>query len=813
MKTIRLFSENGFLLQSLKEAVDAIPAALFVKDTASRILLMNRACEEQWGIPFAEIRGTDGGAFFPPDQMDWFRAKDREVFAGGSQVDFEETFWNAKLRQNRTGHTFKKPLFSSDGSPICLVCTTFDITQRQQLENSLSEREARYRGVIETAADGFWCVDTEARLLEVNDAYVRKSGYSREELLGMKVPDLEARETPAQTAAHIRTVLEQGYDRFESVHRRKDGSLWPVEVVVSYWPLEEGRFFVFCKDLSEARKANELMRIATLIYQTSAEAVMVTDTDNNIIDVNPAFTHQTGYTLDEVYGRNPRMLQSGKHTKPFYEELWQALLQQGNWQGELWDRRKDGSLHVKLANISLIRNEDGSIYRHVAQFFDITDRKQKEELIWTQANYDTLTGLPNRRLFHDRLEQETKKANRSGQPLALLFIDLDRFKEVNDTLGHAKGDVLLVEAARRITACVRDTDTVARLGGDEFTVILNEFGDLASLERIAQTIINRLAEAFELGGDELCYVSASIGITLYPNDASNLDELMRHADQAMYVAKAEGRNRFNYFVPFMQHEAQEKLSLTNQLRQALSRGELEVHYQPIVEAATGRLDKAEALLRWNHPQRGQIPPDRFIPLAEESGLIREIGEWVFQQAIANIERWRDRYNRIIQVSVNKSPIQFDHPHSNDWIGQLERTGLPGNCITVEITERLLLKDSPGLRQRLLSFRNAGIEVSIDDFGTGFSALSYLKQFDIDYLKIDRSFVSNLTQQESAQALTEAIIVMAHKLGIKTVAEGVETLMQRELLTAFGCDYLQGFLFSRPLPLHDFEKRLQQETAS
>ena len=557
---------------------------------------------------------------------------------------------------------------------------------------------------------------------------------------------------------------------------------------------------------SEKLQAEESMKLAATIYGSSAEAVMVTDENNKIIDVNPAFVSQTGYSLDEVRGKNPSVLQSGRHEKAFYQKMWHDILEKGNWQGELWDRRKDGSLHAKFINISLIRHEDGSVYRHVAQFFDITDRKQKEELIWKQAYFDALTDLPNRRLFQDRLDQQIKKSHRTGTSLALLFIDLDRFKAINDTLGHAKGDQLLEEAANRIVGCVRETDTVARLGGDEFTVILPEFGGHLHLERVAQNIIRELARPFDLGDGDVGYISASIGIALYPDDADNYSNLMQHADQAMYLAKSEGRNRFNYFISSMQQEAQEKLALTNDLRQALVRGELEVYYQPIVEMLSGRITKAEALLRWHHPQRGMIAPSVFIPLAEESGLIIDIGDWVFQETVVAIAQWLKRFGSIIPISVNRSPLQFERSELN-WGSFLSGMGLPGNSITVEITEGMLLKQSEKVRQCLIDYRNDGIEVSIDDFGTGFSALSYLKRFDIDYLKIDRSFISDLTQDENDRALTQAIIVMAQSLGIKVIAEGVEVAEQRNLLMDFGCDFAQGFLYSRPVPKQEFEELL------
>jgi diguanylate cyclase (GGDEF)-like protein len=424
------------------------------------------------------------------------------------------------------------------------------------------------------------------------------------------------------------------------------------------------------------------------------------------------------------------------------------------------------------------------------------------------ANYDSLTKIPNRNLFHDRLRQEMKKSRRTKLPLALLLIDLDQFKEVNDTLGHGHGDTMLIETSQRIVSCVRESDTVARLGGDEFCVILPDFKGTEHIERIATNIIQKLQQSFDIGKNKV-FISASIGIAIFPKDASEIEVLLKQADQAMYMAKSQGRNQFTYFTASMQEAAVEKLSLSNDLRLALERRQLTVHFQPIVELSTGRVTKAEALLRWKHPVRGMVNPSVFIPIAEESGLINEIGDWVFEESISATKRWLEQFGELIQISVNKSPVQFERCEGTGWPETLARSGLPGNSITVEITEGLLLRDHSGIKRRLIEYCNSGMEVSIDDFGTGFSALSYLKRFDIDYLKIDRSFIKELQFDENDKALTEAIIVMAHKLGIKTIAEGVETEGQLTLLRSFGCDYVQGYIYSRALPSRDFELVLRR----
>lgn len=551
--------------------------------------------------------------------------------------------------------------------------------------------------------------------------------------------------------------------------------------------------------------AQESLRLAAMVYDNSSEAIMVTDAQNRIIAVNPAFTTMTGYAFEEVQGMNPRIFQSGRHDPAFYEDMWNELQSTGFWHGEIWDKRKDGNLHVKLVTINVIKDARGDIIRHVALFTDITSRKKVEELIWKQANFDALTDLPNRQMFRDRLEQEARKSDRSGRPLALMLIDLDRFKEVNDTLGHDQGDLLLVEAARRISDCVRKSDTVARLGGDEFIIILPDLADVARVERAAQSIIDALNEPFRLRANEV-YVSASIGITVYRNDSKNIDELFRNVDQAMYVAKNAGRNRFAYFTADMQEAALSRMRLASDLRSALAAGQFAVHYQPIVEMATGRIHKAEALIRWHHPARGLVSPAQFIPLAEETGLIVSIGDWVFTEAVNQVKRWRAALDPAFQISVNKSPIQIRHEGRShvSWPDYLREHGMPGQSIAIEITEGLLLQPEGAVKDKLLAFRDSGVQVAVDDFGTGYSSLAYLKEFDIDYLKIDRSFVCNLGRSKNDLVLCEAMIAMAHTLGLRVVAEGVETTEQRDLLRAAGCDYAQGYLYAKPLPPDAFE---------
>lgn len=564
-------------------------------------------------------------------------------------------------------------------------------------------------------------------------------------------------------------------------------------------------------DITDKHKREEAQRLAITVFNSVDEGVIVTDRDNRIMAVNPAFTTITGFVIDDVIGRNPAMFASGISPPTLYQEMWQHLQQHGQWTGELANQRKNGEIYIEWLSIKLVRNDRGQITHHVGVFSDITEKKKSEHLIWEQANFDALTKLANRHMLQDRLQQEIKKSRRDNLALALLIIDLDRFKEVNDTLGHDMGDVLLVEASQRIAACVRTSDTVARLGGDEFVIILAGLDDVGCVDRIARSLVQSLVQPFRLGTEE-AYISASIGIALYPTDANDIESLLKHADQAMYVSKNAGRNRFSYFAAGMQEAAQTRRRLTNDLRVALENNQFKVFYQPIVELASGRIYKAEALIRWQHPVRGLVSPAQFIPLAEESGLIIDIGDWVFREAARQAKRWRDIHDPNFQISVNKSPVQFrnDGGPYRSWFSYLKDLNLRGQGIVIEITEGLLMNVEKNVTEKLLAFRDAGIQVSLDDFGTGYSSLSYLKKFDIDYLKIDQSFVSNMESDRDNLTLCESMILMAHKLGLQVIAEGVEQESQRALLAEAGCDFAQGYLFSRPVAAEEFEMLLLAE---
>jgi len=553
---------------------------------------------------------------------------------------------------------------------------------------------------------------------------------------------------------------------------------------------------------AEASLTRSQLTHATIL-SSIADGVVVTDPQDIVRFVNPAALQLLGCTLTEALDHPLEQVvtlqdENTGHAAPVTPGTGRSSRLLANWSG----RR----LAVDV-EATLVLDHTGQRNGTAILLRDVTDKRTQEEFIWRQANYDAVTSLPNRNLFQARLQSEIERSRASGKPLALLLLDLDNFKEINDALGHDKGDQLLRSVARRLQSCIRGSDVLARLGGDEFTIILPGIVSRATAEQAAKWIFEELGKPFEIGGNQF-HVGTSIGIAIYPDDTTRPEDLLRFADQAMYVAKAEGRSRAVHFTPSMQASTERRRRLVSDLHQALPRGELALHYQPIVDLATRAITKAEALLRWTHPERGSISPLEFIPVAEDCGLIHEIGEWVFDQAVRMAGRL-ETLGYPLQISVNASPVQFAPraPTAMDWSRKLAELRIPRSRIAVEITESVMMADAPEVRERLLEFRNNGIEVAIDDFGTGFSSLSYLRRFDIDYLKVDASFTRGLVQNADDRALTEAIIVMARKLGLHTIAEGVETEEQRAILAQFGCSYAQGYLFSRPLPAADFERLL------
>ncbi len=706
------------------------------------------------------------------------------------------------------------------GHPTRMVGSISDITTRKQAEQALRASEARFRAIFENvdalAIQGY---SPDGTVLYWNRASTLLYGYRPEEAIGRSLYQLiippPAREAVRQEVAWMFS-RQQGAPAAHLQLQHKDGHL--VDVHSSHTVGNTGdQLMLFCLDIdlgaqmrAESARQESEQRYRAL-FAASADGVLVV-CGQHIVDANPAAARLFGCEIKDLVGLSPYNLLL-RHPSDSIESstMEQLYLQQHQHllQSEWRCRRLDGSQFD--ADLQLTAVELGGINHVLMSCRDVTQKKKDSLLIWQQANFDKLTGLPNRHMLQSRLEQEIARCQRDGLQLALLLLDLDHFKEVNDTLGHRAGDELLQLAAQRLQASVRHIDTVARLGGDEFTVIISTLDNPQQADELVERILQTLSAPYHLG-DDIAYLSASIGITICPDDSSDLETLLKNADQAMYAAKEQGRNRSCFFTPAMQQAAQIRVRLGKDLRQALASGQFQLHYQPILALGSGRISGAEVLLRWQHPQRGWVSPAEFIPLAEDSGLIMELGSWVFAEACRQLHAWRQLQPQL-RISVNVSPVQFFADNSNllQWPAMLAEHGLPGDSVILEITERLLLDNRDQVRTQLQALRECGIRVSLDDFGTGYSSLSYLKKFAIDYLKIDKSFVHQLEADDNDRALCEAIIAMAHRLGLRVVAEGIEQPAHRDWLCQAGCDFGQGFLFSQALPADAFGQLLHRES--
>jgi len=555
----------------------------------------------------------------------------------------------------------------------------------------------------------------------------------------------------------------------------------------------------------------DCQRLFEAIFESNTMAIMITGRDSRIIVVNRAFSRLTGYGEEEAVGKLPEFLNSERHDDTFYQTMWSDLRDNGEWTGEVWDKRKNGSfypawLHIKSVP-GLGREGVSEPVYYVSSFMDVSARKEAEERIRELAYHDVLTGLPNRLLLRDRLEHALARAQRRKHHLAVLFIDLDSFKNINDSLGHAVGDQLLKEVASRLCASVRDVDTVARLGGDEFVVVLENLPDASDAVSVATNIHTVFARPITVG-DQALHTSASIGIAIYPDDGENTESLIQNADTAMYQAKAQGHSHYQFFAPFMNEQARGKLALENTLRGALERDEFQLYYQLICDLRTGAIASVEALIRWESPGQGLVPPDKFIPIAEETGVIVQIGDWVIRQACRDLAGWQSQNLAPPRVSINISPRQLRQPGLAACIRTIiQDAGISASQLEFEVTESALM-DNPDMAACILSeLKNMGLGIVIDDFGTGYSSLAYLKKFPIDKLKIDRSFVRDLLSDNNDREITLAVISLSHNLGLQVTAEGVEVQEQLDFLRQHGCDYAQGYFFSRPMPPDAFQSFL------
>jgi len=744
----------------------------------------------------------------------------------------QQAFPNDKWLQEMEAESYiGASLNSSSGTPmgILVACSQqplknvacvkacFDmVVARTAAEMERMHTEERLRELLQVVEQSPLVIakaDINGYLDYVNKNFEATTGYTKEEVLGKDPRFLTEGATSDKVYKDIWNNITQGKVwSGEVLNKRKNGShFWAKatfgalrnanDEITGYISLKE--------EITQLKESEKHLRLAASVFETATEALVVTGTDKKIKRVNQAFSIITGYSSDEAVGQTPAMLQSGRHDKSFYNTMFNSLEENGAWQGEIWNRRKNGEIYPEWLRISEIRDSYGNLEGYVGLFSDITKRKQNESLIHHQANFDALTGLPNRNLFRDRLTHAIDLAEKNNKYAALLFIDIDRFKYVNDTLGHSFGDQLLQDIANRLTHNLQKPRTVARFGGDEFIVILPDESNLHFVESTVNKILKDLEQPYLLDGNQI-FASASIGVAVYPFDGKDTETLLRKADNAMYKAKDKGRNNFQFFTMEMDNEAQQRQELEHDLRQAIEKKQLFLVYQPIIDPVTGTIINAEALIRWQHPEKGLISPVQFIPLAEEVGLIIPIGEWVLREACNEALRWKSFSSKPPGVSINLSSIQFqkqDIPALVKTI--LAETHLPPERLTLEITESLLVDDDNETLKQLQEIRALGIGLSIDDFGTGYSSLSYLKKFPVSTLKIDRSFIMGLPDNSEDEALVSAILAMANSLNLTVVAEGVETQEQAELLKRKGCQYVQGYYFSKPLAKEAFEGLLLQ----
>jgi diguanylate cyclase (GGDEF)-like protein/PAS domain S-box-containing protein len=660
-------------------------------------------------------------------------------------------------------------------------------------------------------------LDVNGAVLEVNRAPLDRAGFRREDVIGQYFYDAPWWSYRSEVRARIMQSIErarQGHtDRFDVVAKMGD-DFQSLDFMISPVLDDQGNVIGLIPtavDVSHRKQVEADLRIAATAFASRA-GILVTDIDRKIVRANQAFLDAMGYTQDEIVGKDPRIFKSGKHTAEFYAEMWRSINTTGSWEGEIWDRRKDDRLIYRWLNITAITNEDDTVTHYVSTQTDITARKLAEEAVEHLAFYDPLTELPNRRLLSDRLQQAQASFVRTGNKGAILFIDLDNFKALNDTQGHDVGDLLLVQVAKRLKACVREGDTVARLGGDEYVVVLEDLSEdpveaATQAKAVGKKILLALNKPYQLVGYEYRN-TPSIGITLLSDQHQSIDEMLKQADIAMYQAKKSGRNTLQFFDPRMQEAINSRVSIEKELLAAVEQGEFELHYQAQVDEY-GKILGAEALIRWNHPTRGIVSPDKFIPLAEETGLILPIGSWVIEAACAQLKSWqKHEIARDLVLAVNVSAKQLQH---EDFVLQVrsiaEKYLITPSLLKLELTESMLVENVEGTIAKVEELRGLGIRFSLDDFGTGYSSLQYLKKIPLDQLKIDRSFVRGLESDRHDRYIVRTVIAIAQSLELSVIAEGVETEGQLQLLKEKGCKLYQGYLFGRPLPIELFERSL------
>ncbi|HYG88152.1 MAG TPA: EAL domain-containing protein [Azospirillum sp.] len=717
-----------------------------------------------------------------------------------ARYETQQWWWQA-ITTVLTGSTIL--LFIALGWSIARLGLAHIQTERAQAR--LRESEATFSAIFQASPEPVAIVERPTgAILDVNDAFERALGYGKAEVLGRPLPALLGAEG---SGGPLRTALD-GAERLTNREvrlARKGGEAFTALASLDGVRIGARDCHVFvARDISDRIAAEQSARMAASVFDNAREGILITDAHGTILRVNPAFSRITGYTPEEAVGQTPRLLNSRRHDRGFYRDLWASLVETGYWTGEIWNRRKSGEVYPEWLSISAVRDETGAVSRYVAVFTDITTIKHQEEALQHLAHHDALTGLPNRVLLADRMEQAISQARRNGKAMAVGYLDLDGFKPINDRFGHLAGDSLLIEVAKRIDGVLRGGDTVARLGGDEFAILLQNLNGVEDCGIALQRILDAVAEPIRLPGQEAAVaVSASIGVSLYPEDDENPDTLLRHADLAMYGAKQAGRNRFHLYDAAQDHRAEAHRETVDGLRRAIATGEFTLYYQPKVNMRLGKVVGAEALIRWNHPERGLQLPGQFLPLIEETELEVAVGEWVLDAALAQMAAWREA-GIDLTVSVN---IAARHLLRNGFTQRLTEllaahASVPPDRLQLEVLETAALEDINRARSVLQSCRELGVSIALDDFGTGYSSLTYLRHLPVQTLKIDQSFVRNLPHDSEDLAIVESVVVLANALNRNVLAEGVESVEQGRRLLQMGCELAQGYCIARPMPAGD-----------